>query len=225
MQSRQYESVLIVEDDRESNHNLQMLLNGEFLEIISAYNGYEGWQSFLSYRPDVVIVDIEMPGMSGLDLVRRIRKIDPHCFISVVSAYSDNRYLMQAVSLKLDEYILKPITFPKLESLIKAIRMSANEILDHLVVIEGETVYDSKAKLVLHDGNGIRVSLTHFEITVLELLLYHRGEVLLYQTIENAFCDSMDKSRNAIKIIISHLRKKIPGVTIQVIPNRGYMLI
>jgi two-component system, OmpR family, response regulator VanR len=223
MQNGQYGSVLIVEDDHESNHNLQMLLNKKFSEVIGAYSGYEGWQSFLAYRPDIVIMDIEIPGISGLDLVQRIRKIDPHCFIAILSAYSDKGYLMRAVSLKLDEYILKPITLPKLELLIKTIRVSAKEKLNHLVVIEGETVYDSKAKLVFHEGN--RISLTHFEITVLELLLYHRGEVLHYQTIENAFCDSMDKSRNAIKIIISHLRKKIPVLMIKSIANRGYMAV
>lgn len=222
MHRERYQSVLIVEDDQESNQNLQMLLGAKFSEVIGAYTGYEGWQSFLTYRPDIVIVDIEMPRINGLDLVRRIRRIDSRCFIAILTAYSDQNYLMQAVSLKLDEYILKPITLPKLESLLKKIHTTAKEELEYLVSIREEIMYDSKAKLVIYEG--MRVSLTHFEITVLELLLYHRGEVLVYQTIENAFCDNIDKSRNAIKIIISHLRKKIPGLMIRAIPNRGYIL-
>lgn len=223
MRSGRYETVLVVEDDQENNHNLQTLLRSKFSDVLGAFSGYDGWKSFLTYRPDIVIVDIEMPGINGLDLVRRIRRIDPRCFIAVLTAYSDHHYLMQAVPLKLDDYILKPLTLAKLESLLKKIRLLANEELEHFISIQDGSVYDSKAKLVLHEGQ--RVSLTHFEITVLELLLYYRGEVLLYQTIENAFCDCTDKSRNAIKIIISHLRKKIPGTIIQVIPNRGYMLV
>lgn len=223
MHQNRYRSILIVEDDHESNQNLQTVLSGKFDEVVGVYDGNEGWKAFLQNRPNIVIVDIELPGINGLDLVRYIRKIDSHCFIAVLTSYSDQKYLMKAVPLKLDAYILKPITSSKLESLLNTIQSSQKQLSEHIVSINDHTFYDSKAKIITHHNN--RIVLTHFEITVLELLLYYRGEILLYETIDNAFCDSMDKSRNAIKIIISHLRKKIPGLIIRSVSNVGYILI
>lgn len=218
----EYVSLLIVEDDHESNMNLQTLFRDKFDDVIGAYDGIEGWKAFQSYRPNVIIVDIEMPGINGLDLVRYIRKIDQNCFVAVLTSYSNQEYLLKAVSLKLDAYLLKPITSSKLELLLNNIYTSRIHLLQHKIPLSDNTYYDSKAKMVIHLGN--RIHLSHVEITILELLLYHKEEVVLHQTIENAFCDSTEKSRNAIKIIISHLRKKIPDLLIRSIPRIGYTL-
>lgn len=222
MQKSEYLSLLIVEDDHESNKNLQELFRDKFDDVVGVYNGTEGWEAFKSLRPNVIITDIQMPGMNGLDLVRNIRKIDQNCFVAVLTSYSDQQYLLQAVSLKLDSYILKPVTSLKLESLLKSIYSSRIHLLQHKVLISENTYYDSKAKMVMCLDK--RIHLTHVEITILELLLYYKGEIVLHETIENAFCDNTEKSRNAIKIIMSHLRKKIPDITIQSIQRIGYTI-
>ncbi|MDD3770910.1 MAG: winged helix-turn-helix domain-containing protein [Sulfuricurvum sp.] len=93
----------------------------------------------------------------------------------------------------------------------------------HRISLHQDTYYDTKGKLVV-DGDK-RVFLSHSEITVLELLLYYRGETLLYETLEYAFLSSENKSRNALKIIVSNLRRKIPGLPIRSIPKIGYILL
>ncbi|MBN2869996.1 MAG: response regulator [Campylobacterales bacterium] len=222
MQQNRTHSVLIVEDDPESNDNLRSLLSQTFENVISVYDGAEGLKAYRLYRPDIVITDIEMPGMNGLDLVRAIRKVDPNCFVGILTSYSNQHYLMQAVSLKLDTYILKPLTSAKLDALVNDIRRFRQQFIHHRLPIHQDAYYDSKAKIVV-DG-GRRIFLTHSEITLLELFLYYRGEALLYDTIEYALYGTGERSRNAMKILISNLRKKIPALSIRSIPKIGYIL-
>ncbi|MFZ5375438.1 MAG: winged helix-turn-helix domain-containing protein [Campylobacterota bacterium] len=93
----------------------------------------------------------------------------------------------------------------------------------HRIALHQNTYYDTKGKLVV-DGNQ-RIFLSHSEITVLELLLYYRGETLLYETLEYAFLSPENKSRNALKVIVSNLRRKIPGLPVRAIPKIGYILL
>lgn len=213
-------TILIVEDDRESNHNLVHLLSKHFSNIYSAYDGKEGWKLYQTYQPDIIISDIQMPHSNGLELIQKIRKIDQECFIAVLSAYSDQHYLMGAVTLKLDAYILKPITFLKLTSLNQKIEKHKTALHRQIYTLAPNMTYDFLSKTVTKENQ--KIALTNREISLLELLIEHKGEVVSYGMIEYALYDTEETSRNAIKILISHLRKKL-AITITPIPKIGYI--
>lgn len=216
------QSVLIVEDDHETNHNFQMILRSYFDDVCGAHNTADGWKMYEKHHPDAMLIDIEMGGTNGLDLVRRIRAVDPKCFIGVITAFSNQRYLEQAVTLKLDAYIVKPLTEETLLSLVTRIRESNTLKAFEAIVIDHETVYDIKAKHIVR--NNQRIVLTHLEIILLELLIASRGEIVDYQTIEENLYSSDDASRNGLRILVARLRKKLPGITIRSIANIGYIL-
>jgi two-component system, OmpR family, response regulator VanR len=216
-------TILIIEDDRESNDNLTHILRATFSEVFSAYNGLEGWRAYRERNPDIILTDIEMPKMDGLELVRRIRADNATIPIVVLSSYSHQHYLLEAISLKLEEYLLKPITMNKLESLLK--KLEGNGKNDHpaTINIDENTRYDFQSKSIIQNGLALRLS--HLEISLVELLLRRRGHIISYEEIEYALYGTQDVSRNALKIVVSNLRKKIPILNIQATPKLGYRLL
>jgi len=216
-------TILIVEDDRESNDNLAYLLKFRFAEVISAYDGLEGWRIYCERCPDVILTDIDMPKMDGLELIRRIRADCSSIPIIVLSSYSHQRYLLDAIPLKLEAYLLKPITMYKLETLLQKLEQSSGGNPPKAIKIDENTHYDFHSKSIFH--NGIALRLTHLEISLIELLIRSRGVIVSYEEIEYALYGSQEVSRNALKIVVSNLRKKIPGLNIQVTPKLGYRFL
>ena len=219
-----FKSVLVIEDDHESNQNLVFFLKNSFKKVISAYDGLEGWALYNQELPELIITDIEMPKMDGLTLVKKIRQYDSDTPIVLLSAYTHTDYLKQAIPLNLLDYIVKPLTFQKLTDVLKKVEQKRFEkhqkiIIDQLHNIE----YDWDAKIVYI--NNQRYHLTHKEIQMLELLISAQGHFVGYDEIrEIMYPDSLD-SRNAIKCIIRDLRKKIPLISIESLPKYGYKLL
>ncbi|HLD22716.1 MAG TPA: response regulator transcription factor [Sulfuricurvum sp.] len=216
-------TILIVEDDIESNDNLSYLLNSKFAEVFSAYDGMEGWRIYQDKNPDIILTDIEMPKMDGLELIRRIRANNSTIPIVVLSSYSHQHYLLNAIPLKLEEYLLKPITLNKLDALFQLLeRNNKDKILKNIDISEN-IYYDFQSKTIYQNGTMLRLS--HLEISLMELLLKHRGKIVSYEEIEYTLYGSQEISRNALKIVVSNLRKKVVDLNIQSTPKLGYRLL
>ncbi len=206
----------------ESNDNISYLLKSKFREVFSAYDGMEGWKKYQENNPDIVLTDIEMPKMDGLELIRRIRTNNTNIPIIVLSSYSHQHYLLNAIPLKLEEYLLKPITMNKLEQLLQILERNKDEILKNIDISEN-VYYDFQSKTVFQHGTMLRLS--HLEISLMELLLKYRGKIVSYDEIEYVLYGTQEISRNALKIVVSNLRKKVVGLNIQSTPKLGYRLI
>lgn len=219
-----HSSVLIVEDDRESNDNIAFFLQKRFTDVISAYDGEEGWTRYREETPDIMIVDIEMPKMNGLELIQKIRHKDPHIPIIILTAYSHQDYLLKAVTLKLDNYLIKPVTYAKLSDALERIFQKTN-VFTGSICIDGMGTayydYDSKTGSV----EGKYVSLTNKEILLLELLIENQNKVLSYDYLEEILSEGPSVTRNALKCTIRNLRKKIPPIRIESIAKVGYKLV
>lgn len=217
-------TILIAEDDQESNDYLSLFLDKKCQQVLSAYDGQEAWRLYEEYMPDLIFTDIEMPKLDGLKLIEKIRQHDQTTPIVILSAYSDIQYLLQAIPLQLEEYILKPITFDKIDSFLK--KMNTKEIKKHStkVVINKakKTFYDYASKTARMGEHNI--PLTNLEITLLELLLDNQREIVSYSEIEEILYGTALNNRNPIKCLVKNLRAKIPTMTIRSIPKIGYSL-
>ncbi len=115
--------VLYVEDDENLRLETTKIIERIFDQVDVASDGVEGFDAFRQNKYDLVITDIEMPEVNGIEMSRNIRSIDEDTPIVVVSAYSNTDYFMDAIAIGIDYYILKPIKMPRLiDTLFSAVK-------------------------------------------------------------------------------------------------------
>ncbi|WP_435791214.1 Na-translocating system protein MpsC family protein [Clostridium sp.] len=113
--------VLYVEDEEFHREQLGIFLKRRVGKLYLAENGEDGLNKFKEFNPDIVITDLKMPEMDGIEMARNIRDIDKNCAIIITSAFSDVETILQVVNVGIDNYVIKPIKNDELmEALIKA---------------------------------------------------------------------------------------------------------
>lgn len=113
--------ILYVEDDKMLLQETGAILRKIFRSVTTAGNGAEGLLKFTQNRYDLVITDIEMPELNGLEFSQKIKAINPQIPIVVISAYSNSTYLIEAINIGINHYIMKPILLPQLLSTLHSV--------------------------------------------------------------------------------------------------------
>ncbi|MDR2790325.1 MAG: response regulator [Campylobacteraceae bacterium] len=215
-------SVLLIEDEERLRKSFKKVLSLYVGEVYEASDGEEGLKAYEKRCPNIIITDIRMPKMNGLDFIEIIRKTNKTIPIVVTSAYSDMDYLLKSIKLLLIEYLLKPI---QEKDLIRVFSSCAAKLLeDGGTYTEFENGrYDCQNRVFIDEKGGIH-ELTAKEIELLELLLKNRGRLLSKEYIEESLyiCDAAPVS--ALKNIIFKLRKKIGYKTILSVGRSGYKI-
>lgn len=107
-------SILYVEDEPSTREEVLIFLQRRVREVFAAVNGSEGLALFQERRPDVVITDIRMPVMDGLEMTKQIKAIDCDAKIIVITAHSDASFMMNAIEIGVDHYVMKPVVTERL---------------------------------------------------------------------------------------------------------------
>jgi len=118
-------SVLYVEDEELLREKVYVFLQKFFKLVDVAIDGKEGLEKYKLNRYDIVITDIQMPNMNGIDLIKQIKSIDDNQEVIVMSAYSDSEYFVESIQLEVTGYIIKPINFNKM---LKVLKQSINKL-------------------------------------------------------------------------------------------------
>ena len=112
-------SLLIVEDDRLTQKQMALMLEGRFKKIYQAYHGEEGLELYQKYRPDLLISDINMPELDGLKMAQKIKEMDPQQPILFLSALEDKDSLIHAINIGVNGFVSKPIDMDQLEQTLQ----------------------------------------------------------------------------------------------------------
>lgn len=136
-------SVLYVEDDVSARKSVSEILGRIVRTVYVAENGMEGLEMFRKCNPDIIVTDIRMPVMSGLEMARKIREESSNKQLIVTTAYSDTDYFLAAIEVAVDQYVLKPIGHDKL---IAAVRKCADAVLREQ---ELEKYHEERERLIL----------------------------------------------------------------------------
>lgn len=211
--------VIYAEDDDGVRKNVHEILSLMFCEVLLAKDGLEAYKLFQAQQVDLIITDIKMPNLSGIELAKRVRKEDKNIQIIIISAHTEVDFMLEAVELNLIRYIVKPITETKLiEALEKFLSLHQAE---NQHILQDGWVYDSLEKVISNKQE--RFELTKKEAKFLDMLLKKKN-VLSYEEIETSLWGDEYMSLNALRLMIKNFRKKLPSGALKNIQGFGYKL-
>jgi DNA-binding response OmpR family regulator len=168
--------ILLVEDDPDVRLALRLLLEDEGYDVLEAADGEQGLLRASTHAPDVVLVDLKLPGMHGFEVVRRLRRTSG-VPILVVTAQVDSHDVVAGLEAGADDYVTKPFVPHELTARIRALMRRS-----HGATIDRERIQVGDVELRPREGivrkNGVEVHLTKTEFRLLCDLAEHRGQVL-----------------------------------------------
>ncbi len=216
--------ILLVEDEAELREPLTQRLKTEGYTVDSAADGREGLFLGREYAIDLGIIDIGLPKLSGIDLIRTLREEDKNFPILILTARGNWQDKVEGLEAGADDYLVKPFHIEELLARVNALlRRSAG--WSHPVLHCGPVVLDTRSQAVLL--NDRPVDLTAYEYKVLEYLMLHAGEVVSKTDLtEHIYDQDWDRDSNVIEVFVRRLRKKLdPDETykpIETLRGRGY---
>ena len=219
-------TILIVEDEHAVARGIQYALQQEGHEVTIARSGEEGLEYATHQAPDLVVLDVRLPGMDGFEVLRRIRAADGKMPILVLTARDDEVDKVIGLELGADDYLTKP--FGLLMSRIKALlRRAYGDFADAgggRVLRHDDLVIDLERRRVQRGGRKVNLTPTEFEI--LRHLATRPGRVFTRSELLELLRDyeALDQDEKTINVHISHLREKIeddPSAPIFVLTVRG----
>ncbi len=223
------QKILVVEDDARVSELLVRGLTEHGFEVIAVADGIEAISTFAAQRFNLVITDVILPGLSGLDICRQFRRINPEAPIIMLTALGNTDDKLDGFDAGADDYMVKPFELRELMARIRALlkRSGAATIPSSNVLSYADLKVNVATKEVIRAGNAI--NLTPKEFKLLEYLLKHPEKVLSRAEIaENVWDTHFDTGTNFIDVYINYLRKKIDkDFTVKLIhtkPGMGFML-
>lgn len=218
--------ILIVEDEEDLNEILVTWFRNENYAVDSCFDGLEAWEYIQQMDYDAVVLDIMVPGMNGLDLIRKMRANAIKTPVLFLTARDSVANRVEGLNAGANDYLIKPFAFDELLARIRVLtRKSVNNPADIY------TIADLKVDCVqrkVYRGNQ-EIKLSGKEFAILEYMIRNKGIVLSKDHIERHIWDyAYDGNDNLVKVYIRYLRKKIddpfPVKLIHTIRNYGYVL-
>lgn len=223
-------SVLIVEDDKRIAENISKGLASEGMKVEIASDGITGKQMALQNEYDLLLLDLNLPGLKGYDVCRQVRRYKPLLPIIMLTAYGEIEDKVSGLRLGADDYIVKPFDFRELTARISA-ALRRNDLLSNKsereIIQVGDLCLNLRTKQVKRGEREIE--LTARELSLLEYLMRHSGEVVSKMDLaENVWHLNFDPGTNVVELYINYLRRKVDKdfehKMIHTRPGLGYVL-
>lgn len=216
--------ILIIEDEQSLRESLSAALVDAGYSVESASDGKEGLYFATEYPIDLAIVDLGLPGLSGMEVIKQIRAAEHTYPILILTARDRWQDKVEGLQAGADDYVVKPFHVEEIEARINALlRRSAGWA--EAVLRAGPIELDTRSQEVSVDGAGIE--LTSFEYRVLEYLMLRAGKVVSKTELtESLYDQDYDRDSNVIEVFIGRLRRKLDPrrsvKPIETLRGRGY---
>ena len=201
--------IIIVEDEENIRKELKQLLQNAMYEVttIESFSDVAGQITRMEPMPDLVLLDLNLPGMDGMDILRELRKKDEETKVLILSARSQIADKVEGLDAGANDYMEKPFHLQELEARIRS--LTRRKFVQKDVCLEcGELTFDTRKREAY--VKGIPVALTRKENGILEYLILNQGRpVSQEELIEHVWDASVDSFSGSVRVHMSSLRKKL----------------
>ena len=225
--------LLLVDDDRDLVEVLTYVLQREGFSVVAAFDGEGAWRQFQSEQPSLVILDINMPGIDGLEVCRRIREASTVPVV-MLTARADEVDIIRALGLGADDYVTKPFSPRQLVARVKAVLRRAAVVPVGVPPSEPEELRSGVLHLDLRTRTMTRrgevIHLTPLEYKIMVFLLRNQGRVLGSAAIvEHVWGYVGSGNEDLVKVHVHRLRQKIEDdpqspMHVRTVPGAGYII-
>ena len=214
--------VLYVEDNEIARENGVEYLENYFEQIFEASDALSALKLYAEIKPDIIITDIQMPKLNGLEFIKKIREKDKKTQVIVLTAFSHKDYLFQAIELQLVKYLTKPIKEKELQEAIFSCIETIENDSSNIINLSENSSFDIYNKTLICDKELVKLRTK--ELDLLTLLLKNQNRYVSYEEIENIVWYESAMSKDALKTVIKNLKSKLPKNTISNLSGTGYKI-
>jgi two-component system KDP operon response regulator KdpE len=216
---------LIVDDEPQIRRLLRVVLEGENYQVQEAENGQQGLTEIANRRPAIILLDLGLPDMEGLDVLKRLREWS-EAPVLVLSVRDDEQSKVAALDSGAEDYVTKPFSTAELLARLRAAQRKTRPEEEVSIFKSGNLIVDLTARVVKRAGHEIKLTAT--EYALLRLFVRHPGRVLTHRYIlREIWGPKSEEHRQYLRVYVTHLRQKIePDPTkpslIRTEPGIGY---
>ncbi len=217
-------TLLYAEDDKSVQKEMLEYFESYFKKVYLANDGEEALELYKKHKPEVLILDIYMPNINGLELTEYIRKNDYETKIVLITAYSKDTLMLQAINTNVNYYIIKPATLQKIKEMLDKISIDLHRNSQDILKFDENIYFNLFSKKLFNQKNEIKLSIK--EKDLLELFSKNVNKsITIEDIVVFVWRDYIDEiSTESVKSLVSNLRKKLPKNTILNIYGIGYTL-
>jgi len=213
-------TVLLVEDESNLAHLLRNAIGDHFARFALAHDGEEGLTKVQAIHPDIVITDITMPNMDGLEMSTILHEENPDLPIVILSAYSDKEYLLDAIDIGVSKYLIKPFDPDELLEILCTLARKMDKA--KRIALMPPFQFDTEEKKLFRDGTMVRLS--RRENRFFDHLLSRSNRFLTTENIKSLLWEDDDVTDERLRVFINRLRQKTDPELIGNVVGQGYVL-
>jgi two-component system KDP operon response regulator KdpE len=198
---------LIIDDEVQIRRLLRVVLEGENYQVREAKTAQEGLTEVATRRPDIVLLDLGLPDMEGIALLKRLREWS-EIPVLVLTVRDDEQEKVTALDAGAEDYVTKPFSTPELLARLRAAQRKTRPAAEISVFKHGDLIVDLTSHAVTRGGREIKLTAT--EYALLRLLVRHPGRVLTHRYIlREIWGPKSEEHRQYLRVYVTHLRQKI----------------
>ena len=198
---------LIIDDEVQIRRLLRVVLEGENYQVHEAKTGREGLTEIANRRPGIVLLDLGLPDLDGLEVLKRLREWS-EAPVLVLSVRDDEQGKVAALDAGADDYVTKPFSSAELLARLRAAQRKTRPEEETSVFKHGNLIVDLTARVVTRAGREVKLTAT--EYALLRLFVRHPGRVLTHRYIlREIWGPKSEEHRQYLRVYVTHLRQKI----------------